>query len=137
MATIPATDFLGLRFAIASAAVLTLRFGVLRRAAPRTWRRGFALGAIFSTGQILQTTGLETTAASVSGFLTGLYVVFTPLLVAALLRRSVGARVWTAVGLATAGLAFLSLQGMAVGTGEMLTVLGALAYAMHIVFVGR
>jgi drug/metabolite transporter (DMT)-like permease len=72
----------------------------------------------------------------VSGFVTGMYVVFTPLLGALLLRARIGRTVWFAVGLSTAGLAVLSLQGFAIGGGEALTLASALLYAAHIVGLG-
>ena len=71
-----------------------------------------------------------------SGFVTGMYVVFTPLLGAVLLKARIGRTVWLAVGLATAGLAVLSLQGLAVGSGEALTLASAVLYAAHIVGLG-
>ena len=76
--------------------------------------------------QILQTFGLAHTDASVSGFVTGTYVVLTPVFTALLLRERVPASTWYAVLLAPAGLALLSLNGFAVGLGEGLT-LGAAA----------
>lgn len=70
---------------------------------------------VYGGAQLLQTVGLQTTSASVPGFVTGMYVVFTPLL-GLVLRARLGRTVWTAVALATAGLALLSLQGLAVGS---------------------
>ena len=83
----PVADFLAVRFAIAALAMLLL-FG---RAA---WRlggpqilRGLLLGTIFGCGQLLQTWGLSLILPSVSGFVTGMYVVFTPILALLLLRQ--------------------------------------------------
>ena len=87
--------------------------------------------------QVLQTTGLQHTDASVSGFITGTYVVLTPVLGAVLLHDRIGRVTWFAVGLATVGLALLSLQGFSVGIGEALTLLSAVLYAGHIVALGR
>ena len=95
------------------------------------------LGLLYGGGQLLQTVGIQTTSASVSGFITGMYVVFTPFLAALLLRTRLGWAAWTAVALATLGLGLLSLQGFAIGTGELLTLAGALFYALHIVGLGR
>jgi drug/metabolite transporter (DMT)-like permease len=99
-------------------------------------RNGVLLGVVYGGAQVLQTVGLQSTSASVSGFVTGMYVVFTPLLGALLLQARIGRTVWTAVALATAGLAVLSLQGLAVGTGEALTLASAVLYAAHIVGLG-
>ncbi|MDQ1689849.1 MAG: hypothetical protein QOK42_2824 [Frankiaceae bacterium] len=88
-------------------------------------------------GYITQTFGLAHTRASVSGFITGLFVVFTPLIAALLLRKSVTRMAWIAVTLATGGLALLSLRGFSIGFGEALTVLTAIAFAAHIVGLGE
>lgn len=134
---VPAADFLAVRFAVATLVLAAIAPQAVRRLSPRARRQGVALGLVFGAGQLLQTVGLETTSASVSGFVTGMYVVFTPLLGALLLGARLPATAWSAVGLATVGLGVLSLQGLAVGTGELLTLLGALAYAGHIVGLGR
>ena len=91
------------------------------------------LGLIYGLAQILQTHGLEHTAASVSGFVTGMYVVCTPLLAAIFLRQRIGMAAWVAVAIATVGLAVLSLRGFAVGYGEAVTFASAVLYASHIV----
>jgi drug/metabolite transporter (DMT)-like permease len=137
---VPAADFLAVRFVLAAGVVWL----VLRVVAPRAIRslsradrrRAVVLGIVYGAAQLLQTVGLETTSASVSGFITGLYVVLTPVLAAVLLRAELGLRVWAAVAVATAGLALLSLQGLALGGGELLTLAGALFYALHVVGLG-
>jgi len=63
--------------------------------------------------------------------------VFTPLAAGLLLRHHVGAVAWVGVALACAGLALLSLHGLSVGSGELLTVVCALAFALHIVGLGE
>lgn len=133
---IPVPDFLALRFVLALAAVWLVSPRSVARLRSHERRQGVLLGAVYGAGQLLQTVGLETLSASVSGFVTGMYVVFTPLLAALVLRSRLGWPVWTAVGLATVGLGVLSLQGVAVGAGEALTLLSALCYAVHIVGLG-
>jgi len=90
-----------------------------------------------SLGDVAQTFGLERTPATVSGFITGLFVVFTPLCSAVLLHRRVSGMAWFAVGVATCGLALLSLRGLSIGTGEAITLLCAVAFALHIVGLGE
>jgi drug/metabolite transporter (DMT)-like permease len=63
--------------------------------------------------------------------------VLTPVLGALLLRDRVPGTTWVAVGLATAGLAVLSLRGFSVGYGEALTLAAAALYALHILGLGR
>jgi drug/metabolite transporter (DMT)-like permease len=133
---VPVADFLAVRFLVAAVAVWLLFPRAVARLSPAERWQGVALGVVYGLGQLLQTTGLQTTSASVSGFITGMYVVFTPLLGALLLRARLGWPVWAAVALATAGLAALSLQGLAVGGGEALTLAGAAMYALHILGLG-
>jgi drug/metabolite transporter (DMT)-like permease len=100
------------------------------------WRPALVLGLLYGVAQILQTAGLAHTPASVSGFITGLYVVCTPLFAALLLRQRIGPTTWAAVALAMTGLAVLTLSGFSVGYGEALTFVSALLYALHIVGLG-
>lgn len=133
---IPVPDLLTVRFAIAAVALAVVA-GPRLRMSMITVRRGVILGVLYGVAQLLQTVGLAHTAASVSGFLTGLYVVLTPLLSAMILRTRIPPAVWAAAGLATVGLGVLSLRGFSVGYGELLTVASALVYALHIVALGR
>jgi drug/metabolite transporter (DMT)-like permease len=129
-------DFLAVRFAVA-AAVMALVLGRPARAQTVVQRRrGLALGACYGAAQLLQTWGLDRTAASVAGFVTGMYVVLTPVVALAVLRQRTPRSVWVAVALATAGMAVLSLRGFAVGTGEALILASAVLYAVHIVGLG-
>ena len=134
---VPVADFLALRFLVAAVALTLLFPTAVRRLTAEERRGGLLLGVVYGGAQVLQTVGLQTTSASVSGFLTGMYVVFTPLLGLVLLRARVAPAVWVATALATVGLAVLSLQGLAVGGGELLTLASAVLYALHIVGLGR
>ncbi len=98
---------------------------------------GVGLGVLYGLAQIAQTQGLATTPASVSGFITGTYVVLTPVFTALILREKVAGSTWAAVALATVGLAMLSLNGFSIGVGEAITLLAAALYALHIVGLGR
>lgn len=135
--TVPPVDFLAVRFALAAAVMVVVFRGPLQALTRREVVIGVGLGALYGGAQILQTQGLASTPASVSGFITGTYVVLTPVFTAGLLRERVPASTWAAVTLATAGLALLSLNGFSVGVGEALTLLAAALYALHIVGLGR
>ncbi len=132
----PVADFLAVRFAVAALVLLLAAPRSVRALSPQARRQALVLGAVYGIGQILQTVGLQHTAASVSGFITGMYVVFTPLLAAVVLRQRVDRAAWFAVVLATVGLGVLSVQGFALGGGEALTLLSALCYAVHIIGLG-
>ncbi len=133
---VPVTDFLAVRFAVATVAVALIAPRAVAGLSAAERRHGMVLGLVYGLAQILQTVGLQSTSASVSGFVTGMYVVFTPLLGAVLLRARIGRTVWVAVVLATVGLGVLSLQGFSVGGGEALTLASALLYGAHIVGLG-
>lgn len=138
-------DLLAVRFAIASVVLVAAGFRHLRMSRT-TLLHGAVLGCLFGLAQLLQTAGLGLTSASSSGFLTGLYVVITPLLGAALFRSRTPGWTWVAVGLATLGLGVLSLNGLPSlpggrasfgGTGELLTLAAAAIYAGHILGLSR
>jgi drug/metabolite transporter (DMT)-like permease len=130
-------DFLAVRFAVAALVMLVLFAGPLLALERRQLRRALLLGLVYGAAQLLQTWGLRLIAPSVSGFVTGMYVVFTPILGWLLLRQRVSGVVWLAVALATGGLALLSLHGVSVDTGVWLTLAAAALYALHIVGLGR
>lgn len=131
-----AWQFLALRFSMAAVTMAAVFWRSVLRLPRRVLLQGVVLGAMFGVAQILQTVGLAHTAATVSGFITGLYVVFTPLCAAVLLRTRVGLRVWVACTMAIVGLGILALQGVSLGLGEWLTLGSALIYALHILALG-
>ena len=128
--------FLTSRFVLAALVMVALFLPALRRLSRRDVGRGTWLGLAYGGAQIVQTLGLEDTPASVSGFITGLYVVLTPLWAAVLLRARISPRVWVAAAIATVGLALLALNGLSLGSGEALTLVSAALYALHIVGLG-
>jgi len=95
------------------------------------------LGGILGLGYITQTFGLVKASASIAGFITGMFVVFTPLFGWLFLRKKINARTLVAVVLATAGLALLGLHGWKMGAGELLCVACAVCYALHILGLGE
>lgn len=133
---VPTLDFLAVRFSIGAVLLVLVAPKALVRLSPENRRRAVVLGGLYGVAQILQTAGLAHTPATVSGFITGLYVVATPLFAAVLLGTRVTAVTWGAVALATGGLALLTLSGLSVGYGEALTFVAAMLYALHIVGLG-
>jgi drug/metabolite transporter (DMT)-like permease len=131
---LPPLGFVGWRFVLGAAALLL--FGIPRGRA--LWRDGLIAGLLLFAGYATQTVGLAYTSASNSGLITGLYVVFTPLLAAAVARRA--PRLLASLGavLAFGGLALLTLQGgFALRRGDLLTMACAVSYAGHIVYLAR
>ena len=133
---VPAVDFLAVRFSIAGVLLLLVAPKAVLRLSPHARRQAVVLGGLYGVAQILQTLGLAHTPASVSGFITGMYVVATPLFAAVLLHNRITRMTWAAVLLAFAGLAVLTLDGLSVGYGEALTFVAAMLYALHIVGLG-
>jgi drug/metabolite transporter (DMT)-like permease len=137
VARMPVADFLAVRFGIAAMVMLALFARPVWRLGRTQVLRGVLLGVVYGAGQLLQTWGLALIAPSVSGFVTGMYVVFTPILAMLLLRQRMAGVVWLAVLLSTAGLALLSLNGVSVDLGVWLTLASAALYALHIVGLGQ
>ncbi len=134
---VPSADFLAVRFGIAAVLMLAVFHRQTLALTRREGVLGAGLGLLYAVAQLLQTVGLETTAASVSGFLTGTYIVLTPVLGALLLRDHVPRVAWVAATIAMVGIGVLSLQGLAMGFGEALTLGSAAIYALHILALGR
>ena len=99
--------------------------------------RGSMAGIFLGFGYIFQTLGLERTGAAITGFITGLYVVLTPLLASFVLKEQISRFVWLCIFIATIGLALLSVQGFSVGFGEMLVLMSAIFFAAHIIALSK
>jgi drug/metabolite transporter (DMT)-like permease len=136
VAIYPLLPFLALRFAIAS---LTLAPGAGRvRGLGRGGIGAAALaGGLLAAGYVLQTFGLQRTSVSSAGFVTGMYVVLTPLLALVLFRLRVGAAAWVGVGLATGGLAMLAGVHGGSPAGDLLVLGGSAVYSLQIVLMER
>ncbi len=130
---ISVVDFLAIRFAIAGAVSFAIAHRAVFRLSRSDLRHAAVLGLVYGSAQLLQTVGLSHTAASVSGFVTGMYVVATPIFAAGLLHQHIRATVWLAVALSATGLAFLALDGFSVSAGVGLIFASAMLYALHIV----
>ncbi len=130
---ISAVDFLAVRFTIAAVVMLAVFFPAVRRLPRRSFLRGLILGVLYGVAQIVQTSGLALTSASVSGFITGMYVVLTPICAAVLLKTRITGRWWLGACLAMIGLGVMALNGFSVGFGEAITLASALIFALHIV----
>ncbi|HEV8688289.1 MAG TPA: DMT family transporter [Gaiellaceae bacterium] len=130
----PLFAFLAVRFAIAS---LTLVPAAAPRLRAAGWRPATLLGLLLATGYVLQTAGLQRTTVSSTGFITGLYVVFTPLFAYALFRIRAGRAVWTGVALSLLGLALLSGVGVGSVEGDALVLAGSAVYSLQIALMER
>jgi drug/metabolite transporter (DMT)-like permease len=137
VALYPLFAFLAIRFAIAT---LTLAVPGTRRV--RSLGRagigaGALLGLLLAAGYVLQTAGLERTTVSSTGFVTGMYVVLTPLLALVLFRSRIAPAAWAGVGVSTAGLALLAGVHAGSAGGDLLVLAGAAVYSLQIVLMER
>lgn len=137
VAAYPMYGFLGWRFLIAVAAFVVIFPGTFRRFAPGTVRVGVLAGAFLIAGYIFQTWGLQGTTASKAAFITGMFVVITPVMQAVLLRRPPHMMTIAGVALAVGGLWLLS--GASAGgwtVGDTRVLLCAVAYSGHMIVLG-
>jgi drug/metabolite transporter (DMT)-like permease len=137
LALYPLFAFLAVRFAIAT---LTLAVPGTRRV--RSLGRdgmaaGALLGLLLAAGYALQTAGLERTTVSGTGFITGMYVVLTPLIALAFFRSRIATVTWAGVAVSTVGLALLSGVHAGSAVGDLLVLGGAAVYSLQIVLLER
>ena len=137
VAIYPLFAFLAVRFGIASCALAAPAWARLATLGRDGTLGAVLAGVLLGSGYVLQTAGLERTSVSSTGFITGMYVVLTPLLALALFRVRIGAAAWGGVALATLGLALLSgVQGGS-PLGDLLVLAAAAVYSLQIVLMER
>ena len=133
----PLFAFLAVRFAISGVALAPVAWAPLRTLPRAGWAAGAVAGAFLAAAYGFQTAGLELTTVASTGFITGLYVVFTPILALALFRTAVPPAAWLGVALSLVGLALIS--GMPGGSvvGNLLVLANAVAQSFQIVAMER
>lgn len=148
------TSFLVVKDALASAdpfSFLVLRFGlgalvlsavVGRRMVSReNLKRGALLSLVLFSGYLFQTLGLAHTSPARSAFITGLCVLFVPLFSLVLFRQVPRLPALVGVVLSAVGLYFFTradtAASEALSPGDLLTLLGAVGYALHITLTAR
>lgn len=135
----PYMDFLATRFTVAALAMFVLRPVVASRLQQGDLKYGAVAGVILAFAYITQTIGLELTTASISGFLTGLYVVLTPLFAWLLLKQKISLKIALGALLAAVGLGVLSGASDSVEfqIGQLWLIGCAVLYAAHILVLGK
>jgi drug/metabolite transporter (DMT)-like permease len=135
---LPTMAFLAYRFipaALIVAVVFRKRLVVLPR---EGWRAGAVMGVFLTGGYVFQTLGLEETTASNTGFITGLFVVLTPVLGAIFLRQRIPPVAWAAAGVAVVGLWLLSGGSDEFNVrGDGLVFLCSISLAAHILATAK
>lgn len=138
--SVPPHSLLAGRFG--AAALLLAAFAFARRRAwrPRLLLLGFFIGVVFGAGYLLQTIGLQYTSASKAGFITALNVVFIPVLARFISGRIAAWTTWLGVGVATAGLAIMTVDwsaGLRPELGDLFVLACAFMFALHIVLIDK
>ncbi len=142
MQTLTPMWFLALRFALSM--VVTAPFLVFEHArasvrpSRRAWKLIGAAGAVFLVANILQQTSLMTTSVTNAGFITSLYILFTPFAAMLLTHERPGFGVWPAAGLGLVGAWLLGggMGGAGFVIGDGLVMIGAVLWAVQIVLIG-
>jgi drug/metabolite transporter (DMT)-like permease len=138
--------FNGIRFILGSLALTPLTLFSLRRSAPVEYQTapgpgtylkgGLLAGLALFGGAALQQVGIVTTTAANAGFITGLYVILTPLM-GLFFRQRPGWGTWIGGVLAVAGLYLLSVHGtMSISQGDLYVLIGAFFWAAHMLLIG-
>lgn len=130
-------SFLLSRFVVAALVMVIVNPKMITRLNREIIAKGSVIGAVLGLGYIFQTLGLDRTTPAITGFITGLYVVLTPLIAAFLLKEKLTTQAWFYIALATLGLAVLSVSGWSIGTGEFFVFISAILFAAHILLLSR
>jgi drug/metabolite transporter (DMT)-like permease len=139
VAVYPVFPFLAVRFTLGALVLMPFLGRRLSRADRGALLGGFWMGLALFCGYAFQTLGLLFTSASHSGFITGLFVVLTPLFEAIWKRRAPKLAIIAAVLLASMGLFLLSFSGGPEGLnrGDLLSLICAAVYAVHLLVTGH
>ena len=130
-------NFLFSRFTLAVIVMILIRPQTIKLFNKDLLQRGGLAGIFLGLGYIAQTLGLERTGAAITGFITGLYVVLTPVLAWLVLKEKITRFVWLCIMVATVGLGLLSIRGFSVGIGEMYVLASAFLFAAHIIALSK
>lgn len=135
---IPPMQFIGLRFIFAASALAIIFHKHLRGTNKEEIRAGCIIGIFLFLGFLTQTTGLQFTTPGKSGFITGIYIVIVPFLASLVQKKFIGYLPITGAIIAFTGLCMLSLTPNELywlNKGDLLTVICAFCYAMHILTI--
>ncbi len=142
VASLSPFTFVSVRFLMASLILgLFLKIrpaGKLIATSRRELYAGAFLGLLLFLGYAFQTLGLQFTSASNAGFITGMCVVFVPIFTLYMKSAKVKWNAWTGVALSVLGLSLLSFSsGQGINKGDILILFCSIAFALHIIFVGK
>lgn len=96
---------------------------------------GIITGCVLFLGASLQQIGLNYTSAGKAAFITGLYMVFVPI-ISIFLKKNIPLTIWVSVVMTAIGLYFLSIkENFSISQGDLLEIIGALFWALHILAI--
>jgi drug/metabolite transporter (DMT)-like permease len=126
----------GYRFTLA--AIILAGFLILRRKPLLAHlKEGLLLGLLLWLLYVPQTIGLGITTASNSGFITGMFVAFVPIFSFVIFHRAPPLTGIISACVSLSGLWFLTRGLQTVNCGDLLTIVTAMAYAIHILLIDR
>ncbi|MGK0465107.1 DMT family transporter [Clostridium sp.] len=97
---------------------------------------GVLVGIALYAAATLQQVGLIYTTAGKASFITGLYMVFVPI-IGIFLKHKIEKKSWIGVVIAVVGLYLLSVnENFSIGYGDLLEIIGAIFWAIHILTIG-
>ena len=100
-------------------------------------KKAALLGLVLTAGMLLQQWGLVYTTAGRAGFLTGVYIIFVPI-IGIFFRNKTQWPTWVGVAMAMVGLFFLGqVESDELFTGDILILLGSILFALHMIFTGK
>ena len=135
---IPVFSFLFMRFALAGMLLIFINAPKLKAIDKGVLTDGIMLGIALFLAYAFQTFALTVTSASITAFITGLFVVFVPVLSSVFLKKLPRQEAMIGVVFATIGLAFITLQGkFFVSFGEFLAFVCAFFIAIHIILTAK
>ena len=97
---------------------------------------GVACGVLLCIASNLQQFGIMYTSVGKSGFITAMYIVLVPV-VGIFLKKKAGGKIWCSVAIAVCGLYLLCMtdNGFSIQKGDLLLLLGAVAFSFHILTI--
>jgi drug/metabolite transporter (DMT)-like permease len=132
--------YIAVRFGLAALIMAAIYWRAVRALSLREVWAGAQIGIFMFAGYMFQITGLRWTTPSKAGFITGMYVVFVPFVLAIVMRRRISVWIWAGALSAFAGLYFLSVPPEGLGglnRGDPIVFGCALMFAFHMIFISR
>jgi drug/metabolite transporter (DMT)-like permease len=136
--SMPPYSFIAIRNMIGAVLLTAVFYKSFRKINLKDIKAAFLIGLSLLIGMIFQVVGLIYTTPSKSGFITGLNVVFVPLILAFIYRKFPDLKTLVGIILSVIGLALMSINGsMGINFGDILTLLGAIAFSFQILLVDK